>query len=333
MVKAKTFVAKKQYDGHVTEDNFELIEEEVPAIDDGEFLMETLCLSVDPYMRAHAHVHGLALNKKMFGQGTGRVIESKNPDYPVGTILTGDYGWTTHVKSSEAFLKNPFFQRVPEGISPSNAMGVLGLTGLTAYFGLLDICNPKEGETVFVNAAAGAVGNVVGQIAKIKGCRVVGCAGSEEKLKYLKEIGFDGVFNYKTVTNFEETLKELCPKGIDCFFENVGGDMFGVVVNQMNRFGRIAICGFISSYNDKDMKQAKGSNIHGHMIFKELKMQGFLVPSYHRRFPEGIQAITQWIQEGKLKVREHIMEGFENMPKALMALFTGDNIGKLLVKV
>jgi len=270
----------------------------------------------------------------MIGVGVGKVIESKNVEFPVETVVVGSFGWRTHIIVTEAMTNSSSqnFRKVPSGISMSKTLGILGLTGLTAYFGFLDICQPKAGETVFVNTAAGAVGNVVGQIAKLKGCHVVGCAGTEAKLEYLRELGFDDVFNYKTA-DLDKTLKELCPKGIDCFFDNVGGKMFDITLGHMNKYGRISLCGAISTYNSTDPANEKTQNIHMVAISKELKIQGFLAPSFYGRYEEGVGALVQWMKEGMVKDREHVVEGFDNMPKAFIGLFSGDNIGKTVVKI
>ncbi|XP_057306311.1 prostaglandin reductase 1-like [Hydractinia symbiolongicarpus] len=330
MAKAgKTFMFKKHFVGLPKEDDFDLVDTTLRELEDGEFLFESQFLSVDPYMRLFTSQ--LPTGIPMIGSGVGKVTESKNENYPVNSIVVGPCGWTTHFIVTKELVKSKEFLVIPSDMQMSHSLGTLGMPGMTAYFGLLDICNPKEGETVFVNAAAGAVGNVVGQIAKIKGCRVVGCAGSDEKLKYLKEIGFDAVFNYKNA-DFEKTFSELCPKGIDCFFENVGGAMFDAAMNHMNKYGRIAVIGGISGYNSVH-EPPKGPYIHLPTIMKELKIQGFMAGSYTDRNPEGFKQLNSWINEGKLKVREKVIEGFENMPKALISLFHGEHIGKVVVSV
>ncbi|CAB4026784.1 prostaglandin reductase 1-like, partial [Paramuricea clavata] len=202
---------------------------------------------------------------------------------------------------------------------------------LTAYFGVLNILAPKEGQTLYVNSAAGAVGAIVGQIAKIKGCRVVGSAGSDEKVAYCKSLGFDEVFNYKTVTSVEDALKEACPNGIDMFFENVGGPGFSKVIKLMNRDGRVAVCGAIATYNAKE--PAMLEDFLGNVIRNRLKIQGFTVALYEFEYPVGRKELVQWIKEGKIKIKEHITNGFENLPKALIELFTGSNFGKAVVIV
>lgn len=206
------------------------------------------------------------------------------------------------------------------------------MTGLTAYFGLLDIGQPKEGETVVISGAAGAVGSVAGQIAKIKGARVVGIAGSDEKIQYLQEeLQFDEGINYRSTKNMEEALKEACPDGIDVYFDNVGGEISDAVFTQLNRYARIPVCGAISSYNLE--KTDLGPRVQATLIKKSALMQGFTVGNYANRFNEGAMQLGQWLQEGKLTYRETIKEGFENIPNAFLDLFKGNNVGKLLVKV
>ncbi len=202
---------------------------------------------------------------------------------------------------------------------------------MTAYFGLLDICNPQPGETVVVSGAAGAVGSYVGQIAKIKGCRVVGIAGSDDKIDYLvNELGFDAAFNYKTVDNYFGKLRELCPQGIDVYFDNVGGEITDAVLRQINLKARISICGQISQYNLE--KPEMGPRLLGMLIVSRAKIEGFLVSDYAARFDEGIQQLAAWIKEGKLQYRENVIEGFENMPRAFIGLLQGENTGKQVVK-
>uniref|UniRef100_A0A4W5K7X0 15-oxoprostaglandin 13-reductase n=1 Tax=Hucho hucho TaxID=62062 RepID=A0A4W5K7X0_9TELE len=208
---------------------------------------------------------------------------------------------------------------------------MISLYSLTALYGLEEVCEIKKGETLLVNAAAGAVGSVVGQIAKIKGCRVVGCAGTDTKVSYLKELGFDQVFNYKTVTSLEESLRESAPHGYDCYFENVGGKFSSVVMPQMREYGRIAVCGSISMYNDTTPQT--GPYVHTYMIFKQLRMEGFLCARWKNKHQQSLRRLMAWMTEGKLRCSEHITSGFNNMPAAFMGMLQGDNIGKAVVKV
>jgi len=216
-----------------------------------------------------------------------------------------------------------------QGLSESLLLGACGMPGNTAYFGLLELCQPKSGETVVVTGAAGAVGSLVGQIAKLKGCNVIGFAGSDSKCQFLKEIGFNKAYNYKKV-KIEEALKDGAPKGVDCFFDNVGGTDGAVIINHMNKFGRIAICGAISTYNVTDvMVPATTQSFVG----KQLKMEGFLVARWANRWFEGIGQMAKWIKEGKIRTEETIIEGFDKMPEAFIGLFSGSNMGKMIVKM
>ncbi|HEY6357934.1 MAG TPA: NADP-dependent oxidoreductase, partial [Vicinamibacterales bacterium] len=223
-------------------------------------------------------------------------------------------------------------QKLDPGLAPvSAALGVLGMPGMTAYFGFLDICQPKPGETVVVSGAAGAVGSLVGQIAKIKGCRAVGIAGTDDKVAWLTgEIGFDAAFNYKTTPNYVARLKELCPKGVDCYFDNVGGAVTDAVLPLLNVFARISICGQISQYNAT--KPELGVRPFIYMLGKQVRAEGFIVSRWVDRTSEGVAQMAQWIKEGKLKYREDIVNGFENAPRALIGVLSGDNTGKMLVK-
>ncbi|XP_028397896.1 prostaglandin reductase 1-like [Dendronephthya gigantea] len=258
----------------------------------------------------------------------GKVIESKDETLPIGTKVVGPLGCRAHaVIAGKQLTKLDFLDDLPTSVG----LGAAGMPGLTAYFGVLNILAPKEGETLYVNSAAGAVGAVVGQIAKIKGCRVVGSAGSDEKVAYCKSLGFDEVFNYKTVTSVEDALKAACPNGIDMFFENVGGPGFSKVIKLLNKSGRVAVCGAISTYNSKEPVLME--DIMRHLIGNRLKIQGFIVSQFATEYPAGRKELVKWIKEGKIKIKEHITNGFENLPKALIELFTGSNFGKAVVMV
>ncbi|XP_060546396.1 prostaglandin reductase 1 [Pantherophis guttatus] len=329
MMRAKTWILKKHFEGLPKQSDFELIEINLPDLNDGEMLLESVFLSVDPYMRVYSK-RMMKEGDTMIGSQVARILESRNPSFPVGTFVVANLGWTTHfISNGKNLLQLP--PNWPESLPRSLALGTIGMPGLTAYFGLLELCRPKPGDTVLVNSAAGAVGNVVGQIAKIKGCKVVGTAGSDKKLDYLKELGFDEVFNYKSVKSLEQALRDASPDGYDCYFDNVGGEFSSIVLEQMNTFGRIAVCGAISLYNDTQLK--KGPFVQVPMITKQLYMEGFLVTRWDNRRDEGINAILKWIQEGKIKFREDITKGFENMPAAFMGMLKGDNFGKAVVEV
>ncbi|KAM6109602.1 prostaglandin reductase 1 isoform 3-T7 [Phoenicopterus ruber ruber] len=309
MVTAKVWVLKKHFEGFPKTSDFDLKKIELPNLKDGELLLESVFLSVDPYMR---------------------IVESKNPAFTVGAFVVARSGWRTHFISDGKDLQL-IPSSWPESLPRSLALGTVGMPGLTAYFGLLEVCKMKPGETVLVNAAAGAVGSVVGQLAKIGGCKVVGCAGSDDKVAYLKKIGFDEAFNYKTVTSLDEALHKASPDGYDCFFDNVGGEFASIAINHMKKYGRIAVCGAISQYNDS-MPQ-KGPYVQVPMIFKELRMEGFIVTRWNNRREEGLKALLKWVVEGKLKYHEQVTEGFENMPTAFIGMLKGENLGKAIVKV
>ncbi|KAM9137986.1 prostaglandin reductase 1 [Pangshura tecta] len=328
MVRAKSWTLRKHFEGFPKTSDFELKEEELPKLKDGDVLFESVFLSVDPYMRPWSRKF-MKEGDRMMGSQVARAVESKNPTYPVGTYIVANSGWTTHFISDGKDLQ--LLPSWPEKIPRSLALGTVGMPGLTAYFGLFEICKIRAGDTVLVTAAAGAVGSVVGQIAKIGGCKVVGCAGSDKKVAYLKQIGFDEAFNYKTVGSLEEALRKASPDGYDCYFDNVGGEFSSIVLNQMKKFGRIAVCGAISAYNDTVPQ--KGPYVQIPMVFNELYMEGFIVSRWNDRREEALKILLRWVVEGKIKCEEHITEGFEKMPGAFMGMLKGENIGKAIIKV
>ncbi|XP_008321475.1 prostaglandin reductase 1-like [Cynoglossus semilaevis] len=329
MVKAKTWILSKYFDGFPKPSNFELKVEEVPEPKDGELILEAVFLSVDPYMRPFSKFR-LKEGEVMIGTQVAKVVQSKNPAFPVGSHVVGRGGWRSHSLSDGSDLV-PIMADWPQGVSMSLALGTIGMPGLTALYGIEEVLALKEGETLLVNAAAGAVGSVVGQIAKIKGCKVVGSAGSDEKVAFLKELGFDEAFNYKTVGSLEETLKRASPDGYDCYFDNVGGQFSDVALQQMKHFGRIAVCGSISVYNDTTPQTGPYQQLT--IIMKELKMEGFMQSRWGNKHPESLRRLMGWVKEGKLLSREHITRGIENMPAAFMGMFRGENIGKAIVAV
>jgi NADPH-dependent curcumin reductase CurA len=304
----------------------------VPELKDGELLVRAMYLSVDPYMRgrisqARSYAQPVEIGGLMVGGGAGRIVESKNRDFTVGDIVEIYMGWQEYAVSNGKGLR-----KLDPSIPVPVSLGVVGGTGLSAYFGLLDVCDPKPGETVVVSGAAGAVGSVAGQIAKIKGCRTVGIAGSAEKVDWLKrECGFDEAFDYKATSDYTAKLQELCPKGIDVYFDNVGGPVTDAVLPLINTGARIAICGQISQYNNS--KPQLGPRLLQMLIVARAKMQGFLVTDYAPRFAAAGAELASWYRGGRLKSREDIVEGFENLPRAFIGLFKGENTGKRLVKV
>ncbi|KAK9730874.1 Zinc-binding dehydrogenase [Popillia japonica] len=333
-MKAKRFVLEKYFEGMPKESDLKLVEEELPEITDGEFLVEAVYLSVDPYMRAY--VSGLKLGQTMIGCQVAKILQSKNSSYPVGRYVSGQFGWTTHFisngKAQDITNYPPFLIPEDNNVPLSLFLGILGRPGNSAYFGLLDICNPQPGETVVVTGAGGAVGYHVGQIAKIKGCTVVGITGSDEKGAWLKRLGFDHVINYKT-EDISLALDKAVPEGIDCYFDNVGGEISSCVIQRMNKYGRIAVCGSISMYNATAENYPTARMIQPFLVTNELYMKGFIVGrTYLNRWMEAIDQNTKWYKEGKLQNQETVTEGFEHMPKAFIGIMSGDNWGKAIIK-
>ncbi|XP_021694721.1 prostaglandin reductase 1 [Aedes aegypti] len=326
---AKKWIYARAFDGEPKLEDFRLEEEVMPAIKDGEFLAKAEYLSVDPYMRIY--ILSYPVGSVMIGGQIAQVIESKHADFPVGAYVFGQFGWRTYAICNPTGIETrkpyvlPDFGTLPRSLG----IGTLGTVGNTAYFGFLEICRPKEGETVVVSGAAGAVGSIVGQIAKIKGCRVVGIAGSDEKCQWLREIGFDAAINYKTADVGKE-LKEAAPEGVDCYFDNVGGQIAATVRKQMNLRGRIAVCGTISMYNGNPMQVEDPQR---DFVWKQLVQEGFSVHRWTDKWFEGIEQNLKWIQEGKLKYRETVTDGFESMPQAFIDMMRGQNVGKAIVKV
>jgi len=334
-----------------TLDNFQFVDAEVSKPNDGEVLVRTLYISVDPYLRGRmregrSYIPPFEVGQVIESGGVGEVVESRAPNFQPGDIVTGMFSWRLHnvVKAdglmkvsspvgpveagSAGILPAPSAPREP---SITTALGVLGMPGLTAYFGLLDIGQPRQGETVVVSGAAGAVGMTVCQIAKIKGCSVVGIAGSDEKTRYLKqELGIDKAVNYKT-GDLRQALKDACPNGVDVYFDNVGGDVSDAVIPLIKNSARIIICGQISLYN---MDQPDvGPRPQPYLLINSALMKGFIITDYAGEFSQGVGALAQWLSEGKLKYAESVVEGFENTPRAFIGLFTGENLGKQIVKV
>ncbi|TMU84955.1 NADP-dependent oxidoreductase [Bacillus sp. BHET2] len=320
-------------EGMPQKEDFLYKEIEVPKPSSGEVLVKTLYLSVDPYMRgrmsdAKSYVAPFQLNEALAGGVVGEIVESESDHFQKGDFVVGMLPWQEYSLASEKEVRS-----IDPSVAPiSTHLSILGMTGLTAYFGLMDIGQPKEGETVVVSGAAGAVGSVVGQIAKIKGARVVGIAGSEEKVSYLTDtLGFDAGINYKTTDNIYASLKEACPNGIDVYFENVGGEIGDAALSLLNKHARVPVCGAISSYNktDRDL----GPRVQTKLIKSSALMKGFVVSDYSDRFKEGATELGQWLSQGKLQYEETITEGLDNVTDAFLGLFQGKNIGKQLVKI
>ncbi len=319
--------------GMIKETDFKWAEEPVPELQEGQVLVRNHYLSLDPANRGWVREEGsymapIPLGGVMLGGTAGVIEESRNPNFQVGDNVQGFLGWQEYAISDGTGLnKLPNNPAIPL----TAYLGLFGHIGLTAYFGLLDITHPKEGETLVVSAAAGAVGSIVGQIGKIKGCRVVGIAGSDEKCKWItEELGCDEAINYKT-ENIRVGLKRTCPNGIDIYFDNVGGEILDAVLAMINPGARISICGMISQYNATAPVPGPYNLIN--ILARRAKMQGFIVTDYMPRAQEAIPELIKWYMEGKLKYRVDVVEGLKEAPRALNKLFDGSNQGKLIIKV
>lgn len=319
-------------DGLVKDSDFRWNEAPVAALEDGQVLVRSVYLSLDPTNRvwmneADSYLPAPKLGEVMRGIGIGVVEESRHSGFAPGDLAQGLLGWQQY-----AVLPGPALTKLPKGLPvPTTAFfGLLGHIGLTAYFGLLDICRPKPGETLVVSTAAGAVGSLVGQIGKIKGLRVVGLTGSDEKCRWIKELGYDAAVNYKT-ENVREALMRHCPEGIDIYFDNVGGKILETVLDLINLGARISVCGMISMYNAGT--PAPGPSNLVNLIMKRARMEGFLVTDYLPRAEDAIKEMIGWAMQGKLKYRVDVVQGLENAPRALKKLFDGSNAGKLIVQV
>jgi NADPH-dependent curcumin reductase CurA len=316
--------------GVPTEADFALDESEVGAPGAGEVLVRTLWVSVDPYQRSRmstqrSYAKGLEVGDVMTAQAVGEVVESKDPRYSRGELVVGQLGWQDF-----AIARAGSVRRVPDFLDPPTlALHAVGATGFTAYFGLLDVGRPKPGDTVVVSGAAGAVGQIVGQIAKIAGCRAVGIAGGAEKCKECKLHGYDVGIDYKG-DDLRTALKEACPDGVDVYFDNVGGQISAAVHSRLNTGARIVICGQVSQYN---LERPEPSFHPGALIVYRARMEGFLVTDYAHRYEEAAVRLARWVAEGKVRWTEHVTEGLENAPKAFIGMLNGENRGKALVKV
>ncbi|MEN9658302.1 MAG: hypothetical protein RL571_1767 [Pseudomonadota bacterium] len=316
--------------------DFHLEEHAIPAIGSGEVLLRALYLSLDPYMRgrmsdAPSYAAPVEVGAVMVGGTLSRVEGSQHSDYAVGDLVVNFGGWQDYSISDGTGL-----QKLGALASPSHALGVLGMPGFTAYMGLLEIGQPKAGETVVVAAATGAVGAIVGQIAKIKGCRVVGIAGGADKCAYaVKELGFDACIDHRA-SDFAEQLAVACAKGIDVYYENVGGAVFDAVLPLLNPAARVPLCGLISQYNAISLPDGPDrlSLLMGTLLRKRIRMQGFIIwDDFGHRYGEFFTAMSKWIAEGKIKYREDVVQGLEKAPQAFIGLLEGKNAGKLVVKV
>jgi NADPH-dependent curcumin reductase CurA len=318
--------------GDIKDSDFAWKEEAMRSPADGEVVVRTLYLSLDPTNRiwmnaADSYLPAVPLGDVMRGGGIGVVTESRNAGFAEGDLVQGLLGWQEYFIGAPATLSK--LPSIP-GLPLTAWFGLLGHIGLTAYFGLFDVGKAKPGETVVVSAAAGAVGSLVGQLAKLHGCRAVGIAGSDEKCAWLKELGYDAAINYHT-ENVAEALKTHCPKGIDVYFDNVGGEILEAALSLLNLRGRVAVCGMISQYNAT--RPAPGPRNLAILIMKRARIEGFLVSDYYSRAGEAVPKLIGWHQQGKLQYRLDVVEGLENAPQALRRLFDGTNTGKLVLKV
>jgi NADPH:quinone reductase len=319
--------------GFPKESDFRLVESPLPRPRPGEVLVRALYLSVDPYMRGRmrqngSYAHSVDIGEVMVGGIVGRVVESNDPRLGEGDLVEGMLGWQEYAIGTAKALRH-----IDANVAPAPTwLYVLGMPGLTAYFGLLDICRPQPGETVVISGAGGAVGCLVGQIAKIKRCRAVGIAGSDQKVQFITQtLGFDAAFNYKTGTDYHAKLKELCPTGIDVYFDNVGGPITDAVMQLINTRARVAVCGQISQYNAE--KPELGPRWLHQLVIKQAKVEGFIVFQYTDRYDEGLRQLSTWLREGRLKHHEDIIDGLENAPRAFIRMLEGQNLGKQLVKI
>jgi NADPH-dependent curcumin reductase CurA len=332
----RRFLLRERPSGRIDDRTFELVEEAIPEIGDGEALVRTRWISLDPTNRAWigetpTYLPPVAIGEVMRAGGLGEVVSSNSPDYAVGQLVQGRTGWQDYVVASPSAPMTA----IPDipGVSPSYFLGALGMTGLTAYVGMLDIGRPTPGETVVVSAAAGAVGSVAGQLAKIQGARVVGIAGGEQKCALLtEELGFDAAVDYKA-PDWHSQLTSATPDGIDVDFENVGGEIMEAVFARLSVRARVALCGLISGYNDDAPASAAGPRNFGNLLIQRVHLEGFIVLDQFGRAREIVPQLARWMADGKLRAQETVVEGFEQLPVAINMLFDGHNTGKLVVKL
>jgi NADPH-dependent curcumin reductase CurA len=329
----RQWLLRSRPSGMVEPSNFELQESAGPEPREGEFLVRNLYLSLDPAMRtwmidARSYVPPVGIGEVMRGACVARVVASRHPDYQEGQLVLGTFGWQDYAISDGGGLLG--VTKVPDGVSPTMPLGVLGLTSLTAYFGLKEIGKPKPGETVVVSGAAGATGSVAGQLAKHWGCRAIGIAGGSEKCEWLtSELGFDEAIDYKS-ENVAKRLREFCPKGLDVFFDNVGGDVLEAALANLAMHARVILCGSISNYN---AEQPVGPRNYMNLLVRRSRMEGFVVFDYFSRNDEAMAELVPLVAAGKIRYREDLRDGLETAPAALVDLYTGGNRGKLLVKI
>ena len=330
-MKNRQWLLARRPHGAIQDGDFNFVETDAPTPREGEVLVRNLMLSCDPTQRGwiafDTYLPAVKIGEVVRSGGAGRIVASNNPDFPVGEIVSGLVGWQDYV----AMNPKGHLNKMPPGVLLELALSALGLTGITAYFGLIEVGRPVAGETVVVSGAAGATGSVVGQIAKIKGCRVIGIAGGADKCRWLTdEAGFDASIDYKS-EDVQARLKDLCPKGIDIFFDNVGGAILDAALSRLAMRGRVVLCGGIASYNATEA--SPGPKNYLNLVVQRGRMEGFIVLDYMPRATEAIGALSGWVQAGKLKNKVDVQHGLENAPATLRRLFEGRNEGKQLLRV
>jgi NADPH-dependent curcumin reductase len=333
MTASVQIVLAKRPAGDVTADCFRREQVTLPPLDDGQILVRSRFLSLDPYMRPRmtelrSYTPPFELDKPLTGGSVGEVVESRNPKFAKGDAVIGLLNWATHTVHDGKGLR-----KIDPSAAPLSAhLGVLGMPSFTAWYGVSQICKPQAGETVFVSAATGAVGQVAGQLAKLSGARVVGCAGDDQKGQWVEhDAGYDACFNHKTERDYGAVLDKLCPQGIDADFENVGGKIFHAVFARLNNFGRVAFCGAISEYQDKEPMAGPPKMFT--IVQRRLTLQGFIISDHVNLMGEFVAEVGGLLKSGKLKVRETVVDGLARAPQAFMGLLRGENFGKLVVKV
>ena len=326
-------ILKNRPVGYPKEEDFEIVHEKIDYLDNGEVIIEVLWLSLDPYMRgrmsaAKSYAAPLKIGDVITGGAVGKIVESKCPNFAVGNIVEGfSIGWQkfAKVKSHSIRIINPDLAPI------QTALGVLGMPDMTAYFGLFEVCKPVPGDTVVVSAASGAVGQLVGQLAKLINCKVIGIAGSEEKCSYLENsLNFDHTINYKN-ENVYEKIKNYCPEGVNVYFDNVGGKISDDVISNIAPFARVGVCGVISQYNLTQLES--GMRVQRAVLTNQASIEGFLVFRFEQRYNIAINRLAKWLKENKIIWKEDVVEGIDKAPKAFIGLMEGKNFGKLLVKV
>lgn len=333
----RQWVLKNRPPGPIQADTFELRETQIPTPGPGEILIRNLWLSFDPAQRGwlndiRSYIAPVQIGEPMRAGSVGQVIESNHPGFKPGNLVQGAFGWQDYIATKPAGMLP--VTKLPPGVPPNMALSILGLTGLTAYFGMLDIGEPKPGQTVVVSSAAGATGSAAGQIAKIKGAaNVIGIAGGKDKCAWLtREAHFDAAIDYKN-EDVAQRLGALAPKGIDIYFDNVGGEILKACLNRIAFHGRVVLCGGISSGYGADRLSVSALSNYVMLLINSARMEGFIVLNYVARYPEAVAQLAQWVKEGRIAYREDIAEGLENAPETLKRLFVGANFGKQLMKI